>query len=363
QGEAVSVLPDGPWRAIVRRVSRRPGAALATALSVLLLVVVTASAATVSSLQAAVDADQQALQVTARLGTVERRAGAIETEVLRFGRLLEGISTATTVALSQTQPEDARPWLVLDPTTAPDDLVDSAVDGATVSLRTPVFRSAPSADPLALQPVFRRLTRLDGTLRRTLLRSAPGGGVTWDLAEARRIHLSGDTPVRRLRVALTDGTELVFPGQAEAAIEDPREASWYQRSADQPFPHWEPPTLDAMGRVVVVVGRSIYAEDDPRFLGVASAEIVVDRTLAKLLAEHDADLLHQWVVDGSGRVIGSDEGPGKLQPAPVDGLDELLDDHLTTWREESDGIVVTAPLPQLGWALVARYGASPRDRR
>jgi serine/threonine-protein kinase len=334
RGDPVSVLPEGPARRAARWLARHRERAVFG----ILILVALGSAAVSGSLYLALAASQARIEEARVLADAraraDRAANQVEAEIARYGRLLEGISAAASIVLTQSEP-------------IPGPVLAAAPSG----LAEPAFwlPAGPSARPA------RQLARLDDALSRAMVRSSLTDLVDRPRAEQDLAIRAGNVPFSEIRVALADGTGLVFPAHDPPAA-DPRATDWYTTASDRRFLQWLPPHPDASGRVLATCARSIYAAEATGFLGVVSLDIVLEQELAPLIAGATPD---GRVLDGLGRILVDARGPASFSPDPDPLVAELVRAG-GGWRNLEGATLVVTPLREVGWFHAATYETSSR---
>jgi hypothetical protein len=325
RGDPVSVLPDRWVDVAVRWASRNRDRTAAVALAVALIgVTVVASAVTF-----ALATSRTAAERAATVSDVARRAAEVEASLMRHGRIVESLAgSVTTLRAFAMPPEQAL--------ATPEHLVELAPDaafapalGGVASFEVPVFADPDVAD--------HKLLALKEDLRRALVRSGTNGPVALDDAEALALLAVTGVPIRRIEVALDDGTWLRYPGTTEAfPATTARDEPWFQVASGRRFLHWRAVPDDDPTRAEITISRSIFGDRERQFVGVVALRLQIDAAVLGAPVGTQA-----WLVDRDGSVVIATAGAG----APPDLTAASGTAAVTAG-------VAHAPLPEVGWTYV-----------
>lgn len=332
RGDEVRAMPDTLAGRASRVLFRHREAVIRSLLVGALVGGALVSASGLAALWQVNRAQEHEIVSTAALTAAERRADAVEGQLGRYGQLAEAISAAATILLAHGSPVDAA-------SVAPPPLRHAPVYGAAVTFAAPSFWLPPGEPP----PTVARLGLLRDDLRRALIRSGTDGDVVIDDDAAWQLLAVQGVPVRRIHVALDDGTHLVYPGTGPQGVgRDARREDWYAAAAGRRFLHWRVPG-GAPGVALATVSRSIFGSGDADFEGVVALEV---RLPSELLVTpvYPAG----WLIGADGSVLLSTGG------APLDGGVLAAISASAAWvgTDGAGATCASAPLVHLGWVYV-----------
>lgn len=304
--EEVLAEPDTFGQRLARAVARNRQLVVALVAVLCLLVLLTAALGVVGALGvrevARTRAEAREARLASILGVASGQARRMESSLLRYEGLLQGMATVAEARLAE--PPKASSWFLSEtftlPGKGPPDLQTSRFYDGRVSLAHPDVVLAPGVAEatvrdrigqlVSLAPVFRELHRTSG-----------GETPDWDT----RLRNEG-LPVVWSYVATEEGLLVGYPGTGiYPEGYDPRQQHWYTATPRVgSAPHWEPAYLDESGMGLLVTTTRALHSPDGRFVGVAAIDITVGYLIdTYLVPEGLGAPVEGWLVDGEGRVV------------------------------------------------------------
>ncbi len=303
--DAVLAEPDTLAQGLARRVSHHRQTALAIGVGLALLVLLTGAIGILAALGVREVSREAALEREARLGTVlgatSGQSRRMESSLLRYEGLLQGLATAAEGRLGD--PAVRRPFYLADlftlPGQGPPDLVPSPYYDGRISLDHPDVVLAPGVDASAVAERIAQVVALTPVFQDVHRRSADEQS---DWKE--RLKATG-VPIVWSYVATEEGILVGYPGSGVyPEAYDPRAQAWYRASTDAIGPHWEPATLDESGMGLLVTATRALRRPDGSLIGVAAVDITVGYLIDTLLAPTGLSTpVEAWLVNGDGRIV------------------------------------------------------------
>jgi serine/threonine-protein kinase len=384
RGAAVSALPETPLDTLLRWMSRHRRTTLLAFIGVLaaaaLVITWTRYRQTANELATR----ERGAKLTALYGDVSRQAHAIDDELFRLERGLEGLGTAAEWALVGPEPPTAAATLYFDadfkdPARRPADFTDKTAYRWPVSVDHPVVGVAPDTNVAAVMPAIRRLAPLRRTIRDMVVAAAIGDAKPLADADAHALMLSRKSPIDYAYIDLPEGVHYVWPGiDALPPGYDVRTASFYQMSDHMHGHRWGAPyvdsTTDSAGDdLVLPCTRGLWSPSGV-FLGVAGVEITVTKMVETTMVLRARTTLRTSLVDERGRAVVDSRDANKRFVAS--GKDEAIDfapfdipeiaaaiqrgdEGLRELTRDGRSIVVSfVRLSSIGWYYVAELDGS-----
>jgi tRNA A-37 threonylcarbamoyl transferase component Bud32 len=303
--EAVLAEPDTLAQGMARRISHHRQTALAIGLGLSLLVVLTGVLGVLAALGVREVAQQAAAEREARLGLLlgatSGQSRRMESSLLRYEGLLQGLATAAEARLGD--PPVRRPYFLADtfslPGQGPPDLVPSPYYDGRISLLHPDVVLAPAVAPEAVADRVSQVVALGPVFRDVHRRSAEEAA-DWQ----ERLKATG-VPIVWSYVATEEGFLVGYPGSGVYPAEyDPRAQTWYRAAVTAVGPHWQPATLDESGMGLLVTCTRALRSTEGALLGVAAVDITVGYLIDTYLSPSGLPgNAEAWLVDGEGRVV------------------------------------------------------------
>lgn len=305
RGEAVLAQPDPPLRRILRWISKHRQATLRALMGVFLL----SASVTIWSLyhrqQELAAAQVRENQLGNFLTRLARKTQQIDSEFLRMEGLLQKLSAAALVSLTQTYPSSERYYLDSDyqqTATQPPDFSPAArYQGTSLSTDWSVFRLAPNTPLATVEPLIRQLSPLRHIFPQLLIESGLPQSPRLSPSQTRTQIATTGVPLVWAFVALEQGLHMAYPGKGGYSDDyDPRQRPWYQQSLGKRDFVWGQPYSDALGQgMLVPCTMGIYSTQE-RFLGVAGVELQLDYFRDHILPLEDVPALRNaYLLDAS----------------------------------------------------------------
>jgi eukaryotic-like serine/threonine-protein kinase len=333
RGAAVSALPETPLDTLLRWMSRHRRSTLLAFVGVLAAAALVITWTRYRQTRNELATRDRGAKLTALYGDVSRQAHAIDDELFRLERALEGFGTAAEWALVGPEPPTAAATLYFDadfkdPARRPTDFTDKTAYRWPVSVDHPVVGVAPNTNLDAVMPAIRRLAPLRHHIRDMVVAASLGDTKTLSDADAHALMLSRKSPIDYAYIDLPEGIHYVWPGiDALPPGYDVRTASFYQMSDHMHGHRWGAPyvdsTTDSAGDdLVLPVTRGLWSPSDV-FLGVAGVEITVTKMVETSMVLHGRTTVRTSLVDERGRAVVDSRDANKRFVAS--GRDEAVD--------------------------------------
>jgi serine/threonine-protein kinase len=361
--EAVLAEPDSLAQRLARSVARHRQTALAVGVGLALLVLLTGTLGVLAAVgvrelsrQGALDREQK---LASLLGETAGNSHRMETTLLRFEGLLQGL--ATTAEARLTDPPVPRPYFLAElfslPGKGPGDLVPAPFYDARVSLEQPDVVLAPGVSAASVNGRIEQLVALTPVFRDVHRRSADE-----DPRWAERLRATG-VPIVWSYVATEEGILVGYPGAGIYPTGyDPRQQDWYRATVPTKGPHWEPASLDESGLGLLVTSTRALRDTDGKLLGVAAVDITVGYLIDALLAPAAFDApVEAWIVNAQGQVVvrssQRDQARSvrdwKAPPFPFPAVLGAVAVNPDAGHVVSDGTLwVWSALPTMGWSYL-----------
>ena len=311
RGDEVSARPDGLFRGLWRWTRRNP----VPTLSALGLVFGLGAAVTIVSLTAVAAVQTQSAVnervLGERVGAVARRSQAIDSQMLHYQALLDGVAQQ---AMKQ--------WSVAVPTESTAferdafrngevaGYTESPVYGMAVSFEHPLTLRAPGVELASVAEEVGRVADLRHDFRRVLLRSHGEEATTLASDAQEALMRTEGTPVAFVYVGLENGVVLNYPGHAKLSDEyDPRKRPWYQAAKGTRGPTWGEPYQAASGFSLLMACTEALYDRDGQFFGVAGLDVALD-TVIEMMAIDVEGASRTWLVNDQGNVVVSSDQAG-----------------------------------------------------
>jgi eukaryotic-like serine/threonine-protein kinase len=369
--EPVLARPDSP----VRKLTRWIGKNQLLVVVVMLVVVLGAASAVISSLVMVQEAERESQERQARLGaavtSISTQAHQIDSELMRFERLLEATAAATAQVLQHARVDPDLPVYTtedFDGDSPPEGTRYSKFHDMDVNYEWPVFKAALGADLVAATKRMKRMSELRDLFRSTLLRSH-ADALTWEFDWAKELLRNKGTPLVWVYAGMEDGIHTAFPGHGGYDEQyDPRERPWYRLSAYKHGLFWGNAYVDASGHgLLLPCSTSIYDQEGD-FIGVVGVDVSFRYLIDGLLRLEGMEGSVAYLVDDFGReVVRSDmtladyeqriydnrakELPEFPVPDVVRSIKSAEAGGYFPWDEE-EKLVVYSRLNAMGWYYV-----------
>jgi serine/threonine-protein kinase len=373
RGDAVSAFPEGPARRVWRVVQRRPLQLLAA----VLLLVITAAGAVTFSLVHTIDTERRAAERSHRLAEIVARVTqhvhGFDGLLFRVEVLLEGLASATVDRLALAQPEGGARFTPSDLSTdaAPADTAFRERYKQRVSFLHPVYVLPPGVADAEVRGFHRRLLGLDPLFRKLLLRSESDGLVGLVGAEA-AARLHAGVPLQWMYLGFENGLLVNYPGNASYPPDyDARRRPWYVWARGTHGLRWREPYPDATGSGYLLPCNKALYDEAGRFLGVAGADLSLDRVIDSMEVPGLEGLEEAYLLDDQGRLLVSSRERGVRTEVDVRGdrgketrsigvaaLEaRARAGSASGFVQAGDQLYVYAKLQALPWLLVVRLDA------
>jgi eukaryotic-like serine/threonine-protein kinase len=378
RGDPVDALPEG-FLARLRRAlqSRVEGLLIAFLLALVVVAGLLLSAlAVVQAVLVASDVRQEAL--TELLTDVAEQGHAVDLELSRYERLLEGVGASTTVVLTEAE-ADKEGTLYMgsdfdEPASRPPDLAWADHYQMEVSFAHPSFHLAPTADLGVSEGEMRRLLRLRRVAPRSLLTSRlDDGAPQLDEVKLREVLGAQGANILWLYVGLRSGVHFTYPGHGDYPdIFDPRKRPWYVLSKDTRGTNWGNPYIDMNGQGLVLPCSRALHDPEGEFLGVVGVDLAFEYIIERMLkAGRIEGSREAFLLDEDGNVVVRSEEDRKHMrtrthsnralrlsrfesPEVVEAVQERQAGYIEVDLEGEEGsqLVVFVPLDILDWTYV-----------
>ncbi len=376
RGEEVSVHRDPMVTRVWKRLSRRPGRALAVLATAIALAALAVSASLWRALQAEERARKQFNGLSALSGAVVGRAQELNHRLADVRGLVEGLGAATEELLNgSAASQEPAGWGAAGRLVASEPrlsgLVPSARYGMPTTFDMVAFVWPPDVAKADVLPEWRRLDPLRTLLPRTMAASDPGFDVPPDRAAISGFLSRVRPPIHVVYIGLSSGLLLNYPGYEPFPQEyDPRRRPWYQTGRTKYRAGFGTPYPDASGSAILVPCNRAVRAPDGTLRGVVGADMALDDVARSLRFADLAGWRRSELVDAHQRAIlsttqiGRRLGVGLHDDAALEGeaIDSVLARALTGrthWVRIGDELVVFDALEEIAWTLVARFDARP----
>ena len=226
----------------------------------MLVTLLCAASVMISSLLMVQSAERESVERQARIGAVvtsiSTQAHQIDSELMRFERLLEATAAATAQVLEHAEVDSTIPIYTaasFDQDPAPPQTQYSEFHKMPVNFEWPVFKITAGSEAQQARESMLRMVQLRQLYRSTLLRSH-ADALSWEFDWAKQLLRNNGTPLVWVYAGMDNGLHMAFPGHGSYDEEyDPRDRPWYRLSAKKRGLFWGNAYVDASGRVIVAV--------------------------------------------------------------------------------------------------------------
>jgi hypothetical protein len=369
--EPVQASPDSPMRRLTRWIGKNQLLVVVAMLVTLL----GAASVVISSLVMLQEAERESRQRQARLGAlvtnISTQAHRIDSELMRFERLLEATAAATAQVLQHAKGNPDLPVYTtedFDGDSPPEGTAYSKFHDMDVNFEWPVFKIAPGEDVQLATQLMRRMTLLRDVFRSTLLRSH-SDSLTWEFDWAKELLRNKGTPLVWVYVGMRDGVHAAFPGHGGYDVEyDPRKRPWYRLSANKHGLFWGNTYVDASGHGLLLPCSTSLYDQNGSFLGVVGVDVSFRYLIDSLLHLEGMEGSVAYLLDDFGReVVRSDVSLEDYEQRIYDNRAMMLPEFPVNevvrsiksaepggyfpWDEE-EKLVVYSRLNAMGWYYV-----------
>jgi eukaryotic-like serine/threonine-protein kinase len=262
----------------------------------------------------------------------------------------------------------------------PPDLTPAPYYGQPASLGFPVFQLAPGVDRVARAADIQRLAGLEPAFAELLVGASRADPVKLDGDARRALILDHGTPVIRTFVTLEKGVHVSYPGLGGYPADyDGRNRPKYTLAKKARGIQWGNPFVDRYGHgLILPASIAFYPASGGDLLGVAGAELTIDRIDDELPLPDAPYVEAAYLVDGEGQVVAASparapgapdvprdsadfgdlhgDQPIKLKLLPFDDVRKAIVDgdagHAEVDQEGATKLVAYYPVTALGWAYV-----------
>ncbi len=368
-GERVSAHEETAIERAVRFAARRASkvvaaTAIATAIAVLSVAVTVAR-----ELHHAAARERRERQTSAFLLAASERGRALDACFHRARAQVALLASRAAEALTGPDPGPIRAYSSADfddASRAPSDLLPSRSYGGAVSLAQPSFHVVPGREAPQVGEVVGRLVHLRRSMERAFVEGS-GLATVPAVGELRRLILDQGLPVHRVRLALSSGVRVAWPGMGAAADGGDVRATPDEAAADASSGvRFTGPQRDRPGPGLVEVASTPIVDARGVRHGVASLEIALDWVRAVALAPAGPWVDETLLVDDAGAVVIRRAGPdapaasassaAPSEPAPVElgaALSGRRAGRVTLERRGRRAVAVIVPLEAIGLTYVA----------
>lgn len=369
--EPVLAKPDVPTRKLSRWVAKNQFLVLVVTLVVLFF----AATVAISSLLMVQASERKSVAQQAKIGAVvtsiSTQAHQIDTELMRFERLLEAAAAATAQVLEHAEVDPSIPVYTavdFDRDSPPPQTAYSEFHKMAVNFEWPVFKISKGSQAYSAGQSMRRMVQLRQLYRSTLLRSHDDT-LSWEFDWAKELLRKQGTPLVWVYAGMDNGLHMAFPGHGDYDEEyDPRERPWYRLSAHKRGLFWGNAYVDASGHgLLLPCSTSIYSENG-KFLGVVGVDVSFRYLIDGLLMVDNLEGSVAYLLDDFGReVVRSDVTLQDYESRIYDNRAKELSEFPVqevvrsikgaerggyfAWEEE-DKLVVYTRLNAMGWYYV-----------
>jgi len=400
RGDPVTARRNGPIQRMLRWIGRHKGATLIAMLVVLLAGAGATIAELVVSGRRLDAAHHREDRIQAFRLAVSRHSHDLDARFVHdqelvahlaghVAQLLDaapdagGPAARAPVTGDATGPADATPIYVsadYDGGHGPPDLAPAPYYGQPASLGFPVFQLAPGVDRAAVAADLQRLAGLQPAFAELVLGAGSADPAALDAAARRRLVLEHGTPVIRTFVTLASGVHASYPGLGGYPADyDGRRRPKYTLAAGTRGITWGNPFVDRYGHgLILPASIAFHRASGGALLGVAGAELTVDRIAADLPLPDAPYADAAYLVDGHGDVVAAspagaagapdvprtpaDSGdlhgdrPIALHPLPYADVRRAIAaggaGHAELEQEGARKLVAYYPITALGWSYV-----------
>ena len=286
-GEAIHARPESIRQKVMRWITNHRIAAVNIMAYTILVAFIFLSVIFYQQMETMKTSRLEGEKTSIFLTNVSSKAQQIDSELLRYEGILQGLTAAATNLLIQGTP-DPGPYYT-DETIAildngPPDYAFSDVYGYPVSVGWHVYKLAPGVDENEVEPVLRRLNHLRHTFKALMLKSHHTEVSPADIVTARQIIMNEGLPLVWIYVGLEEGIIAEYPGKTGyPAAYDPRQRPWYRSTIGNTGSKWLQPYIDVGGRGVLLPCTNPLFDAEGKFMGVASVELTLEYIRKELM--------------------------------------------------------------------------------
>ena len=370
--EEVHALPDGP----LRKASRVLAPYRTTMLVLALMGMVATSSLFAFSLvvfsAASVSSEAHEEQLGELLTAVSSQSNAIDLEIARYERTLQGMAAAAVSALTQDEAAAHTVYEGADfdaPGKGPPDLRMAPRYGQKLSFAHPSFKRAPTVERSEVSGVLSRLESLRHHYPRALMQLVDEGDLALQSDAVERRLGAEDTPVPWAYIGTVEGVGLTYPGHGGYPESfDPRKRPWYTVARDRVEMTWGQPYVDVNGLGLSLPLSVSLHDGRGDLLGVAGLDVSVQHVVEEMLVIPGlAEGYVSALLDSEGRVVvrSTDDWerfrgaaaltnralrPAKYEHQAV--VDAVLGERSGYVAVDGGQLAVFNRLEVLGWTLV-----------
>jgi hypothetical protein len=264
------------------------------------------------------------------LTSVSGKAQQIDTELLRYEGILQGLTSAAISLLVQGVPDPAPYYTDLTiaiPDQGPPDYTFSDVYGYPISVDWHVYKLAPGVDEKDVEPILRKINPLRHTFKSLMLKSHHTPVSPTDTVAARQIIMNEGLPLVWIYVGLEEGIIAEYPGKTGyPASYDPRQRPWYRSSIGNTGSKWLQPYIDVGGRGVLLPCTNPLFDAEGKFMGVASVELTLEYIRKKLMPMYNIPGIEKTLLlNEKGEIIvtSSDKSQSYGLGTLINSIDDL----------------------------------------
>ena len=286
-GEAIHARPESMRQKVMRWVTHHRIAAVNIMAYTILVSFILLSFTLYQQIQSVKQSKLESEKVTHFITNVSGKAQKIDTALISYEAILEGLASAATNLLAQGQP-DTSPYYTDStiglPGKGAPDYAFSEVYGIPISVDWQVYKLAPGVDEKEVEPVLRKLNPLRFTFKPLMLKTYHEPVAANDDVAAHRIIMNEGLPLVWMYVGLENGVHVAYPGKAGYPDNyDPRQRPWYRGSIGQKGAHWLQPYIDVGGRGVLLPYTDPLYDRSGKFIGVAGVELTLEYIRKELM--------------------------------------------------------------------------------
>ncbi len=286
-GEAIHARPESLRQKVMRWITNHRIAAVNIMAYTILVAFVFLSVIFYQQMETMKTSKLEGEKTSIFLTSVSGKAQQIDTDLLRYEGILQGLTSAATNLLIQGTPDPSPYYTDLTiaiPDKGPPDYAFSDVYGYPISVDWHVNKLAPGVDEKEVEPILRKINPLRHTFKSLMLKSHDTPVSPTDTIGARQIIMNEGLPLVWIYIGLEEGIIAEYPGKTGyPASYDPRQRPWYRSTVGNTGSKWLQPYIDVGGRGVLLPCTNPLFDAEGKFMGVASVELTLEYIRKKLM--------------------------------------------------------------------------------
>lgn len=307
-GEAIHARPESIRQKVMRWISHHRIAAVNIMAYTILASFILLSFTLYQQILSVKKSKLEGEKLSQFITNVSSKAQQIDTELVSYEGILEGLASAATNLLIQGKP-DPSPYYTDQtiglPGKGAPDYAFSEVYGMPISVNWHVYKLAPGVEEKDVEPILRKLNPLRFTFKPLMLKSYHAPVSPDDDAAAHRIIMKEGLPLVWMYVGLEDGIHAAYPGKTGYPDSyDPRQRPWYRGTIGKTGASWLQPYIDVGGRGLLLPYTDPLYDQNGKFLGVAGVELTLEYIRKELMPmKNIAGIEETFLLNEKGEII------------------------------------------------------------